>query len=467
MQSVGSDIAGALGVGSGINTAQLVADLVQATRQPRASAIGLKQTTNNARISALASAKSSLNTFSTALTELLKSSDYSGKPASNDVSIAAVSLIPGAPAPRGLPAQIEVRQLAQAQVVESATLSAATAVAGTGTLTFAVGAETFDITLEDPTNTLADLASAINAADMGVTASVAVDKNGARLVLKGESGADQAFSITAGVDADTDLQRFTYDATANTGSLTRRQPALDALITLDGVEMQFEGNTITTAIPNLRIDLNKAAPGTSVTLATDQPAATMKDLVEEFVSAYNNLKSALNASTAPAGSGTGSGLLSGDGGVRTMVQRLSQLASTDLASSGPYRRLTDIGVKTNRDGTLSLDTVRLEKALADDPAAVTQMLNPSTPDADNPGLGGALKKITDFLNGTDGPLASSAAVYDKLKTSFADQLEELDTRMDSYEAQLSKTFGAMQTRLLAFKATQTYLDQQIQIWNNN
>lgn len=463
----GVDIAGSLGVGSGINTTQLVADLVQATRQPRASAIGLKQTTNNARISALASAKSSLNTFSTALTELLKSSDYSGKPASNDVSIAAVSLIPGAPAPKGLPAQLEVRQLANAQVLESTSFADATVVAGTGTLTITAGADSFDVTLTDPTNTLADLASAINAQNKGITASVAVDKNGARLVLKGASGADKAFSITAGVDADADLQRFTYDAVGNTGPLTRRQQALDALVTLDGVEMEFAGNTITTAIPNLRIDLNKAAPGTTVTLATDQPAATMKDLVQEFVTAYNNLKTALNSSTAPAGSGNGSGLLSGDGGVRTMVQRLSQLASSDLAGSGPYRRLTDIGVKTNRDGTLTLDTVRLDKALADDPAAVTQMLNPSTPDAANPGLGGALKKITDFLNGTDGPLASSAAVYDKLKASFTDQLEALDTRMESYEAQLTKTFGAMQTRLLAFKATQTYLDQQIQIWNNN
>ncbi len=463
----GVDIAGSLGVGSGINTTQLVADLVQATRQPRASAIGTRQTTNNARISALASAKSSLNTFSTALTELLKSSDYSGKPASNDTSIAAVSLIPGAPAPIGLPAQIEVRQLAQAQVVESATLAGGTAVAGLGTLTFTVGAESFDVTLEEPTNTLADLASAINAENKGVTASVAVDKNGARLVLKGESGADKAFSVTAGVDADTDLQRFTYNAATNTGNLTRRLQALDALVTLDGVEMQFADNTITTAIPNLRIDLNKAAPGTKVTLATDQPAATMKDLVEEFVSAYNNLKGALNSATAPASSGNGSGLLSGDGGVRTMVQRLSQLASTDLADSGPYRRLTDLGIKTNRDGTLSLDTVRLEKALADDPAAVTQMLNPSTPDTANPGLGGALKKITDFLNDEEGPLASSAAVYNKLRESFADQLEELDTRMDTYEAQLTKTFGAMQTRLLAFRATQSYLDQQIQIWNNN
>lgn len=463
----GVDIAGSLGIGSGINTTQLVADLVQATRQPRASAIGVKQTTNNARISALASAKSSLNTFSTALTELLKSSDYSGKPASNDVSIAAVSLIPGAPAPKGLPAQIEVRQLAQAQVVESATLASGTAVAGLGTLTFAVGAESFDITLEEPTNTLADLASAINAQNKGVTASVAVDKNGARLVLKGDSGADKAFSVTAGVDADTDLQRFAYNATTNTGSLTRRQQALDALVTLDGVEMQFSGNTLTTAIPNLRIDLNKAAPGTKVTLATDQPAATMKDLVEEFVTAYNNLKGALNNATAPAASGNGSGLLSGDGGVRTMVQRLSQLTSTPLAATGEYRRLTDLGIKTNRDGTLTLDTVRLDKALADDPAAITQMLNPSTPDAANPGLGGALKGITDFLNGTDGPLASSAAVYDKLKASFTDQLENLDTRMDTYEAQLTKTFGAMQTRLLAFQATQSYLEQQIQIWNNN
>jgi flagellar hook-associated protein 2 len=458
------DIASALGIGSGINTSQLVADLVAAARDPKQSVIDSSATTNNARISALASAKSSLSTFSTALSDLLKSTDYSGQPVSNDETIATVGLITGG-VPTGLPAQLEVRQLAKAQVLQSAPLSAASATAGTGTLTLTVGATSVDVTLASPANTLADLASAINSKKAGVTASVVTDTNGARLVLKGTTGADQAFTLIAGPDADADLQRFTFDGAA--GGMTKSQSAQNALITLDNVDMEFTSNEVTTAVPFVRIDLNKAAPGTLVTLATNQPTATMSQLVQEYVQAYNTLKTALNASTAAPVSGSGGGVLSGDGGIRDMSNHLGRLVNTTLSSDGVYKTLADLGVSTNRDGTLTLDTKRLDAAIAANPEAVTQMLNPAVPDADHPGIAGALKSVTDYLNATNGPLASSASIYDKLKASLADRQERLDEQMGSYEERLTLTYTAMQTKLLALRATQSYLTQQISVWTNS
>ncbi|HWJ70353.1 MAG TPA: flagellar filament capping protein FliD [Sphingobium sp.] len=454
------DIAGALGIGSGINTTQLVADLVNAAYQPKQSVVSDRLNTNNARISALASAKSALNTFSTALSELLQSSSYSGQPVSNDPSIASVSLIKGG-VPKGLPAQIEVLQLARGQVLQSAPLGAATDVAGTGSLTLTIGSKSTAIALTAPQNTLADLAGAINAANTGVTAAIVTDQAGARLVLKGATGVDQAFTLTANGDADADLQRFSWDGAA--GGLARSQTAQNALIRIDNVDMEYGANEITTAIPFVRIDLNKAAPGTTVTLATDQPAATMGDLVREFVSAYNELKKALNGSMTTADGA--SGLLASDAGMREMAQRLATLVSAPLSATGPYKTLADIGVRTERDGTLSLDSARLDAALAADPEAVTQMLNPSVKDAGHPGIAGALKNVTDYLNRTDGALASSQASYEKLKTSLAKQLEALDRQRDDYAAQLTKTYAAMQARLVQFKATQSYLEQQIKVWN--
>jgi len=454
------DIAGTLGIGSGINTTQLVADLVNAAYQPKQSVVSERRATNDARISALASAKSALTTFSTALSELLQSSGYSGQPVSNDPSIASVSLLPGG-VPRGLPAQIEVLQIARGQVLQSAPLGAATDVAGTGSLTLTVGATSTAITLTAPQNSLADLAGAINAANSGVTAAIVTDQAGARLVLKGATGADQAFTLTADAGADADLQRFSWDGAA--GGLTLGQTAQNALIRIDNIDMEFATNEVTTAIPFVRIDLNKAAPGTTVTLATDQPAATMGDLVREFVSAYNDLKKALNGAMSTAGGV--SGLLSSDSGMREMARQLSTLVSAPLSASGPYKTLADIGVRTERDGTLSLDSARLDAALAADPEAVTQMLNPTVKDADHPGIAGALKNVTDYLNRADGPLASSQASYEKLKANLDRQLETLDRQRSDYEAQLTKTYSAMQARLIQFKATQSYLEQQIKIWN--
>src|SRR3546814_18046321 len=80
MTSVSSSILTALGAGSGIDTASLVSSLVSATKEPRQAAITNRQTLNSARISALASASSSLDPFAAALNRLLAGPGYSVTP---------------------------------------------------------------------------------------------------------------------------------------------------------------------------------------------------------------------------------------------------------------------------------------------------------------------------------------------------------------------------------------------------
>jgi flagellar hook-associated protein 2 len=475
--SIADTLSSSLGLSYGIDVSSLVTSLVAATKTPQESQITSQQTTNNARISALASAKSSLTTFSTALTELLKSSDYSGQPASSNTNIVSVSLPTNATgSPAGLPAQIEVKSLAAAQVVQSPVIAGGTATStvGGGTLTLTTGsganAQSFDITMSSA-NTLTDLATQINGKNAGVTASVVTDSSGARLVLKGQTGKDSTFTLSASAAASDDLKRFTFDGdTTNTANgMTRSQAAADAQVSIDNVAMSFSSNTLTTAIPNLRIDLNSASPGTTVTLATDQPTKTMSELVQDFVSTYNTMKSALNASTAITVGSTGSttsGTLAGDSGVRDMVNRLAQLSSTQLSATGPYHTLADIGVKTNRDGTLAVDTDRLAKVLSDNPEAVTQMLNPTTPSDANPGIAGALSNITTYLTADYGPLSTSSNTYSKLADQLQKQSDDLDTKMTAYEDQLTTTYTAMQTQLTQLKAQQTYLTQQIASWNS-
>ena len=102
MASVSTSITTALGIGSGIDTKSLVTSLVSAVRDPKEQVINNRQSLTSARISALASASSSLDTFADALSSLLSGTGYSGTPASNDTSIATVSLLPGG-VPKGLP----------------------------------------------------------------------------------------------------------------------------------------------------------------------------------------------------------------------------------------------------------------------------------------------------------------------------------------------------------------------------
>lgn len=465
MESVSSNITTALGIGSGIDTRSLVTSLVAATRDPKEKVITDRQSLNSARISALASASSSLDTFADALTSLLSGTGFAGTPASNDPSIASVSLLPGG-VPKGLPAQLEVVQLASARTLASNPVSGATAASavGQGELTLTVGGSTAAITITATNNSYTGLAEAINASGLGVTASVVTDTQGTRLVMKGATGAASDFSLTS--VSGVDLAAFAWNGTDSATMVSKATPQ-NAIIKLDGVEQHYASNTVDTAIANLRIDLNKAAPGTTVTLASTEPTTSLRDLMVEFVNAYNTLLKGLNAATSTGADSSSAGVLNGEASIRDMRRQLSAMTSTALSATGAYKTLSDIGVATNRDGTLKLNTDTLDKAIAADPAAITQLLNPAVSSATTPGLAGLMDSVRDTIQQNDGTFVQAQAKYKALAETLTEQLEKLDTQMANYEAQLTSVYSKMETRLTALKATQSYLDQQIEIWNNS
>ncbi|WP_420146257.1 flagellar filament capping protein FliD [Sphingobium sp.] len=458
MTSVGSSVLSALNAGSGIDTAALVKSLVAANREPKQKAITSQQSLNNARVSALASAMSSLDTFADALSAVLAGPEYTGTVSSNDASIATVSLLSGG-SPTGLPAQLTVNKLATARVYSSTPVSDPKI--GTSSLTFTrlvegqPSGDPVTVTVNSTNATLADMAAAVNASNAGVTAQVVTDANGSRLVFKGQTGAANDFSVSGGTGG---LAGTAFASSSN---------AQDAEVTLDGVAYKFASNSIDGAIPYLRIDLNKAAPGTSVTLSMSQPTSGLSDLLKEYVDAYNTLMKALNTATATGADVSTSGALNGVSAVRDMKRQLGAITSTPMASTGTYRTLADIGVSTNRDGTLTLDTTRLAAAMEADPEGVTNMVNPKVSSATNPGLSKLMDNVRDNIQKADGPIKGAQARYDKLAADLTEQLESLDEKMTSYEEQLTKVYASMETRLSALKATQSYLEQQIEVWNNS
>ena len=464
MTSVGGNILSALGANSGIDTSALVTSLVGATRDPRQSAINTQQSTNNARVSALASAMSSLDTFADALSSVLAGADYTGTPNSTNTGLASVSLLSGG-TPAGLPAQLVVTSLATARIYTSASATGATASSevGTGSLTITTAAgKTANITVGSDNNSFSGLASAINSADIGVTASVVTDAQGTRLVFKGQTGEVNDFSVTTtATDAGSPL------AGLKSSKMTSTSSPANAQITLDGTDYEYASNTIDNAIPYLRIELTKADPATTVNLTMTQPTATMKDLLQEFVDAYNTLMSALNVATSTGTDSSTAGVLNGVSAVRDMKAQLAKITSTPLASTGNYKTLADIGIATNRDGTLKLDTDALDKAIAADPAGISQMINPRSSTAENKGLSALMDSVRDSIQLDDGPMKLAQERYEKMAEGLTEQLEKLDEDMADYEARLTTIYSAMQTKLSALNATQSYLQQQIDAWNKS
>ncbi len=452
-----TSIINSLGFGSGIDTKQLVTDLAAASREPKVARINTLTQQNQTRISALAQARSDLEGFADSLAQMISDGTLRSTPTVSDDSVLSATARAGIHAD-SFAATVVVSQLARAQSTYSGVVADRTAAIGTGTMTLTVGGVAKTITVDGTNNSLDGLASAINSSGGGVTASIIADQGGHRLILKGPSGAANAFTLAADAGADPGLSAFAYGAG---GGMTLGQSAANADFTIDGVAFSRASNTIDDVVPGMSLTLKKAAPGQPVDIGASRPLDMIKQTVGDFVSVYNQLKKSLSSAAGQSGSTTA---------LRELERELSGLIGTVISSHPTINKLTDIGVSTTKDGLLAVDETKLAQVLAADAGAVEAMFNPrrdgGRTEASDPGIAFVLDSIRDRAIGTDGVIDRVTKSLNSRKETLADQLENIEIREDAYRARLEKQYGSLDAKLAAFKATQTYLEQQIKMWTN-
>jgi flagellar hook-associated protein 2 len=465
-------IAVTLGAGSGIDTKALVSSLIDAQFGTKTNALKTKNDTLTAQISGLSQLRSGLSGFSSALSSLVSGGTLSTQPVSSDTSVLNVALLPGASI-AGLSASVEVKQLATAQVVTSTPVQDKAAAFGKGTLTITLGSVAYtgnqptgftrktgatpvQVTIGDDQNSLTGIASAINAANAGVTATVITDVNGSRLSIKGQTGAEQGFTIDAAEDSNAPgLGALAYSPTTQAMTLTRKSN--DAIVALDGVDVRRPANSISDLVTGVKLDLVNASPGDVVTINTSPPTAALSQAITDIVDTYNQLLGIAKTNTDQS-----TGVLKGDAGVRALMSQLRQLTGQDLNPSGAdgtVKTLAQLGVKTNRDGTLAVDPTVLQSALTSSGPAVEKMLTV--------GLGAALRDISLNLTGTGGALTASQAAYSRQQKDLADQQLKITSDSDTMRDRLTKQYASMDARVSAYKATMSFLEQQVASWTKS
>ncbi|MEP3227129.1 MAG: flagellar filament capping protein FliD [Parasphingorhabdus sp.] len=448
-----SDVINSIGAGSGINSAQLVADLVAASTGVKLSQLNERSQLNSTRISAMAATASALSTFSDAVKETLNGQGFVGELISSRAELANATVLEDA-RPEGLPATVEVIQLALAQREMTDVFASASDPIGERTLTINNSAGSFDIVIDESNNSLAGLKDAINASNSGVTASILTDNSGSRLVFEAQEGIDNAFTIA-------------QSGNPTALNLTNIASAANSIIAVDGIQLTNDSNIVTGAIPGVQLSLLAAEPGTNLTISGDAEPLDVRSLVTEFVTAYNELRSSLNAATAPGLLGGSGGPLAGDRGAREVKRQLSQLTSTQLTDSGDFRTLADIGVRTETDGTLSIDDTRLDAALELDSGAIKLMLEPVLESETNIGLSGALDAISTRLQEEDGALKQAQERLDSIRESIEERRVKINDEGDRLREQLQTTFAGLERQLSILRATQSYVDQQFANFDDN
>jgi flagellar hook-associated protein 2 len=472
-------IAKTLGSGSGIDTTALVQGLVDAQFELKNQQLTAREETLTAQISAAATHKSNITTFASALSTLTKSGTLSTQPTSSNPSVVNVSRLTGANLTE-LNARVEVRQLAATQTTASAPRASTSAAIGQGTLTLTFGtaavtdgamtsftpgsAAAVDIVIGAGNSSLQGIADAINAAKAGVTASILTDADGSRLVLKGATGSSRAFTLTA-----TETPGHAGLAALNIGvgasGTTIGSAAADAIVAVDGVALKRDSNSISDLIPGVKLDLVTAQVGTIVNIGKSAPTTTLLQAAQDFVDTYNEVFNALQADLDPI-----TGSLRQDLAAKTLRRQLQELTLTQIASStdGGPTSLAQIGIRTNRDGTLSVDTAALSLALVNHPAQVEKMFAaPNGSAATYNGLSAALDSISTAAASTIRGLGASELNYTRIRADVTDDRAEALEKADALRERMTRQFASMDAKVAAYKSTLTFLENQIDAWNKN
>jgi len=446
-----------LSAGSGVDTGTLVTSLVSAQFAARTAALKTKSDTITAQISGVSTLKSTMTGFSTALANLVKGGSLQTQPASSNAAILSATAQSGAKL-SGLSSSITVTRLATGQVARTTTPVAAadrTKSLNTGALTLTIGGKDTAIDVGD--GSIDAVAAGINASKTGVTASVVTDANGgAYLSVKSATGSANAFTLKGADSNALDIGGGTATKTSLVST------AQNAQLTVDGIAVERPGNTVSDLVTGVTLQLNGIST-VPVSLTSTPPTDALTQAVNDVVTTYNEVLKTITEQTDPI-----TGNLRADPAAKSLLRSLQALVSKPLvggAIAGLPRSLSEIGVATNTDGTLRVDSALLAKQLAANPDTVESMFAPSGTNA--LGLSATLTALTTSATSTVTGLGASTVRYTAAEADVAKQQDKVTDQSAQLTTRLTQQYASMNSRVSAYKSTQTFLTNQIAAWNKD
>lgn len=331
------------------------------------------------KLSAVGSLSSAMSSFKSSLDSLRGASSFQSiKATSGDSTVFTATASSTATAGTY---NLEVTQLAKANMLTSSAYADTTSAIATGTLTIQVGTGSAKaVTIDATNNSLAGIKDAINKAGTDVNASIINDGTGYKLLLtSNKMGASNTVKVTVsgdsvGTDTDTSgLSNLMYDP-AGTKNMTEIQVAQSATMKMGTLTITKDSNTITDVIPGVTLNLLKAQVGTPVSLTVSNDTSVVSANVNKFVADFNKLVTSLKEIGGYDTAAQKGGPLSGDGMIRQIESQIrSVVGSTIPGLSSGVNSLSQIGISTKKDGTLTVDSTKLNNAITNNYSDIVKL----------------------------------------------------------------------------------------------
>ena len=373
--------------GSGLNITQLVQSLTAAEIEPKRAQLSSQKEEIALSISEMGKLQAGMETLRSALS--VESAGLAFDVASSSAAVGVE--ISDIDALENRTASVEVAALAKGQVLEFTNFSTADQILGAGSFELDFGSwsdvpaftassrAAVTITLS-ATDGLDDLATKLSAVT-GLSAQVIAKGNGQfSLAVLTDTGAASAIRIRA----SNTLSAF--DTTNNSKQIVA---ASDAALSVDGIAVTRSSNTIDDLLPGLTLSLTATTVSPATVVAIEDPDLAEAEM-RTFVDALNTTGAMLREASKRGINGASSGPLVSDPTVAALKRSFAALTTTPLEGFGDDAvYLSNLGVRTERDGSLSFDSKVFQATMASNPAqyrAVFQSLNQTSSEGVNVAL---------------------------------------------------------------------------------
>lgn len=453
------------GLGNGIDFGQVVDQLVKVQHLP-IDALTKKKTTLQSKLTeygsltdkllALQSAGDSLR-FPTAF-------DRSSTTVSDQTALTASASSTTTPGSY----LVRVTQLAQSHQITNKGTTAVSSVTSdivsgaSATFTFRVGTGTNQTVSLSDTATLEGLQTGINDLGAGVTASIvnagSETTPAYRLILTATaSGASNGVTIVA------DGTTLDFANGGGAGGVDTLQAAQDAIAivgdpTLNPVTLHRSSNTITDAIPGVTLSLTKTTGSSGVSVNVTRDNGAVKANIQNFVKAYNDIVTFVNKDTAYDATTKTGAILYNETSVKGIVSQIRQALSAPISGLTTFSSGGEIGFKTNREGTVTLEEAKLDSALSTNYNAVKSLfINQTT-------VAGIAQRVNQAIDAIDDAVSGSLTGRKNSLTgqinSLANQIGRKETAISAYEERLKIQYAKLDSLLRQLQGQTSFLTAQ-------
>lgn len=468
------------GVGTnGLDVKNIISQLVALEKKPLDN-LKLQAATVTTKISAFGQIKSMVSALADATSKLTSVTGWNGvSTSSSDTKYVTATAIGGT-----LPTSfsVEVQSLAKAQATASSALLPVGGALGPGTLRLELGKWSVSPAGFTPTSgvpvdiaisasdTLNDIASKINGAGAGVSASILTDASGERLLLRSKStGELSGFRLSALEGADTNIASAGNTDTTGLSRLvagaTVTQAAADAKAKVNGIAVSSGTNTFATTISGVTFKAEQVTTA-PIDINVSKDESTIQSNINDFVKAYNDINQLLQDATKYDGATKSAGLLQGDSTAVALQNSLRNAVQSVTSGGGAYKRLADVGITQQLGGALAVDSGKLSAALSKNPDDLKNLFR-NTGGGSADGIAVQIKALTTNLLSNGGFFKSKDDTLQlSLKRNGVDQTR-FNAKVDAFEKRITSRYNALDTQLSSLNGLNAYISQQVATWNKS